>query len=422
MAAAPVLTIHRSAQEIGGNCIEIEFEGHRLLLDAGSPLAGDRAADPRAAIPRTLNTSASIAGLVISHPHQDHCGLLRSLPASWPVWCGAAAEVLIRMTASLSGTVLQQRFKSYRAHETFAAGPFSITPYLTDHSAFDAHMLLVDCAGKRVLYSGDFRRVGRKSVLVDRLMNQPPPDIDVLLLEGTTLGRAEAFPTESELEEEFVSLFRRTPGRVFVTWSAQNIDRTVTIYRACKRADRTLLLDLYTIDVLERLSALRDSLPRLGWPNVRAVVTSSMKRLYENPGRMNSPAFVERCARSGGAIGAARLIEARDSVVMLRPSLLRDFTNKGVVVETDDAWVFSMWSGYLKTPEYEEVRRTFESAGATFAQIHTSGHASRDDLEEFARRIAPRHLVPIHSFNWDEHIDGFSNVRSLRDGEPFAIP
>ena len=166
MAVAPVLTIHRSAQEIGGNCIEIEFEGHRLLLDAGSPLAGDRAADPRAAIPRTLNTSASIAGLVISHPHQDHCGLLRSLPASWPIWCGAAAEVLIRMTASLSGAALQQRFRSYRAHETFAAGPFAITPYLTDHSAFDAHMLLVDCAGKRVLYSGDFRRVGRKSVLV----------------------------------------------------------------------------------------------------------------------------------------------------------------------------------------------------------------------------------------------------------------
>lgn len=34
-----------------------------------------------------------------------------------------------------------------------------------------------------------------------------------------------------------------------MTWSAQNIDRTVTSYRACKRADRTLVLDLYTIDV-----------------------------------------------------------------------------------------------------------------------------------------------------------------------------
>ena len=46
--------------------------------------------------------------------------------------------------------------------------------------------------------------------------------------------------------------------------------------------------------VLERLSAYCDSLPRLGWPNLRAVVTSSMKRLSENPDRINAPAFVER--------------------------------------------------------------------------------------------------------------------------------
>src|SRR5690606_23963055 len=108
----------------------------------------------------------------------------------------------------------------------FAVGPFTITPYLTDHSAFDAHMLLVDVGGKRILYTGDFRRVGRKAVLVDRFLASPPKGVDVLLIEGTTLGRAEPFPTESELEERFVELFEGTSGRVFVTWSAQNIDRT----------------------------------------------------------------------------------------------------------------------------------------------------------------------------------------------------
>jgi len=418
----PVLTIHRAADEIGGNCIEIAYDGHRLLLDAGSPLTADGATDPTQTIPQTLNTSAPVDALVISHPHQDHCGLLRVLPASWPVWCGAAAETLIRLTVALSGAAIQQEIRNYRAHSAFTAGPFSITPYLTDHSAFDAHMLLVDCAGKRLLYSGDFRRVGRKSVLVDRMMKAPPADVDVLLLEGTTLGRAEAFPTEADLEDEFIALFRRTAGRVFVTWSAQNIDRTVTIYRACKRTGRTLLLDLYTVDVLERLSTLYDTLPHLGWPNIRTVVTSSMKRMYESPERINAPAFVERCAKSGNAMGAAKLQEDRDVVVMLRPSLFRDFESKGVTIDRDDAWVFSMWSGYLKTPEYNRLRQAFESAGATFGHIHTSGHASRDDLEEFARRIAPRRLVPIHSFTWDQHLDGFSNVCRLRDGEPFAIP
>ena len=59
-----------------------------------------------------------------------------------------------------------------------------MTPLLTDHSAFDAYMLLVDVDGRRILYSGDFRRHGRKGSLVDRLMADPPPHIDVLLLEG----------------------------------------------------------------------------------------------------------------------------------------------------------------------------------------------------------------------------------------------
>src|SRR5206468_536854 len=107
-------------------------------------------------------------------------------------------------------------------------------------------------------------------------------------------------------------------------------------------------------------------------------ITSSMKRLYESPGRMNSPALVERCAKSGLAMGAAKLQSFLEGVVMLRPNLLRDFTRKGMTIGRGDMWVFSMWSGYLRTAEYEDVRHAFESASATCATIHTSGHASPD--------------------------------------------
>ena len=420
--SAPVLTIHRSASEIGGNCIEIACDGQRILLDAGSPLWADASFAAADLLPKTLNTSQPMDALVISHPHQDHFGLLRLLPDDWPVWSGAPTEVLIRMTASLAGHSIRQTFQNFTSRSVFKVGPFSITPYLTDHSAFDAHMLLVECANRRILYSGDFRRTGRKAALVDQILRSPPKDIDVLLLEGTTLGRTESFPTEADLEEQFVALFRDTPGRVYVTWSAQNIDRTVTIYRACKRAGRTLILDLYTVDVLERLSALHRSLPRLGWPNISAVVTSSMKRLYENPKRLNDPAFVSRTATSGHATSAAKLSSIPNSVTMLRPSLFRDFLQKGLSLEPRDAWVFSMWSGYLQTAEYQETRRLFDAAGATFSQIHTSGHASTGDLEKFAHRIAPRHLVPIHSFDWDAHLSRFPNGQRLRDGEAFPIP
>ena len=103
-------------------------------------------------------------------------------------------------------------------------------------------------------------------------MAHPPADIDVLLTEGTNLGSDKPVKTESELEDDFVGFFERTRGCVLVAWSGQNIDRTVTLYRAAKRTGRTLAIDLYTADVLDRISE-GTRLPRAGWPNLKVIVT-----------------------------------------------------------------------------------------------------------------------------------------------------
>jgi ribonuclease J len=417
----PQLVVHRSTQHIGGNCIEIAYRGHRIILDAGSTLDGTP--QDTDAIPASLDTSSPVDAVIVSHPHQDHYGLLRALPDSWPVWCGAPTEVLMRLTTALTGGTLPQQVRTYSTSKSFAVGPFTITPFLIDHSAFDAHMLLVEVGGRKVLYSGDFRRTGRKAALVSRMIASPPRNVDVLLLEGTTLSRSEDFPTERDLETQFITTLREIPGRVFVTWSAQNIDRTVTIYRACKQTGRTLLVDLYTVDVMEQLGVHSNTLPQMGWPHLRGLVTSGIKRLYERPDRINRPAFIDRCCASGNAFSASKIESGpRRNVVILRPSLFRDYTNKGLMLTSDDCWVFSMWSGYLDQPEYGTIRSAFDKAGARFTTIHTSGHASKKDLQEFSSSINARHLVPIHGLDWDQHFDSFANVKRLQDGEAFEIP
>lgn len=414
----PSLTVHRATREIGGNCIELAHGGRRLILDVGSPLDPPQDADTAALVPSTLDTTRPVDGVVVSHPHQDHYGLLSALPKDWPVYSGAPTEALIRVTAALGGGRIEHGFHHYRSFEPFTAGPFAVTPLLTDHSAFDAHMLLVEVGDQRILYSGDFRRTGRKSILVDRMLERPPADVDVLLMEGTTLGRSGGYPTELELELEFAKCFNRTAGRVFVSWSSQNIDRTVTIFRACKRAGRTLVLDPYALDVLDRLASFSQNLPRLGWDGVRAVVTTSVSRLYENQDRLGAPEVIDRIARSGRAFGAARLEESdRRTVIMLRPPLLRDFLRKGVVLASDDAWVFSMWSGYLDRSGYDDVRYAFGGVGVKPEMIHTSGHASKDDLLAFAKAVNPKILVPVHGDVWDDHVQDFPAVRRLGDGE-----
>ena len=94
------LTIHRAAHEIGGNCIEITAKGQRILLDAGRPLDASED-ETNGLVPSTLDMGQPVAGVLLSHPHQDHYGLLDELPASWPVYCGKAAESLIRLTSGI---------------------------------------------------------------------------------------------------------------------------------------------------------------------------------------------------------------------------------------------------------------------------------------------------------------------------------
>src|SRR5580704_555251 len=157
-------------------------------------------------------------------------------------------------------------------------------------------------------------------------MAAPPENIDVLLMEGTNLASDKSCVTESDLEEEFVELYRSTPGRVFVAWSAQNVDRTVTLYRACLKAGRTLVVDLYTAEVMEALAEF-GNLPRPGWNNLRVVITSAFVRMYRRIGRKS---FVERMVPHG--IAAAKLTETPQKwVVLVRPSLIRDYAPSGIV-------------------------------------------------------------------------------------------
>ena len=165
-------------------------------------------------------------------------------------------------TVPAPGPVLEDR-------RTFTWGPFTITPYLVDHSAFDAYAFLVEADGRRVFYSGDFRAHGRKGRLFDQLLGAPPKDLDVLLMEASSLGRLgleTTFETEDALELRFAESFQTTPGLAMVQASAQNIDRIVTIFRAAKRSRRRLVLDLYPAAILEATG--KDSIPQSDWPQV----------------------------------------------------------------------------------------------------------------------------------------------------------
>ncbi len=85
--------IHRGTQEIGGSCVEIESQGKRLLVDFGLPL--DVKENINQYVPSISGldgSDPSLLGVLISHPHLDHYGLLAQISPAVPIGMGAAAR------------------------------------------------------------------------------------------------------------------------------------------------------------------------------------------------------------------------------------------------------------------------------------------------------------------------------------------
>ena len=413
--------IHRGTKEIGGTCIEIEAQGRRIALDVGLPL--DAPQDEKfqksllPEVPGFRDADDTLLAVLVSHPHMDHYGLARHVRPGVPVYVGEDAHRIMRAASPWvpNGYAFDQ--PSFLHHEEqVQIGPFRITPYLVDHSAFDAYSLLVEADGKRIFYSGDFRARGRKPRLFKKMIRHPPANIDVLLMEGTTIGRAhttEGFPTEWDLEREFIRVFQETEGIHFVWASAQNIDRMVTIFRAAKQTGRVLIVDLYAAVVLEATGNAR--IPQSHWPEVMVYVPQPQRVQIKNAGL-----FADRDRHHRQRIYREQLSGLSNRAVMLfRPMMMHD---RDVQAVTEGARLsYSMWSGYLEEESTQKALAWLDARGVPWEAIHTSGHASVADLKRFARALAPRKLVPIHSFQTRRFGEFFDNVVQEDDGTWWAV-
>ena len=351
------LRIHRGAKEIGGTCIEVEAAGKRLALDVGLPLDAPDEAQERLLpeVPGFREPDPGLLGVVISHGHMDHYGLAAHIRADIPVWIGGAAHNILKAARPWvpNGHAFSDpHFLADR--KPFGIGPFRITPYLVDHSAFDAYALMVEAEGKRVFYSGDFRAHGRKAALFD---GAQPAQGHRCAADGRHDARAagtrERFETEDDLEARFAEAFRRTKGLHLVWTSSQNIDRVVTVFRAAKRTGRMLLIDLYTAVVLEATG--RDTIPQSHWDEVKVYIPQSQRVFIKKNGL-----FADRDRHHRFRVYPKALPGLAERAVMLfRPLAMRD---RGVQSVLEGAsFTYSMWEGYLKEDSSQRVLRWLEA-------------------------------------------------------------
>lgn len=391
------ITIHRGTNEIGGSCVEITSITTRILIDIGLPLdpvgssygktmpiqAGGKGLPPSLDFRHT-----KIDAVLISHPHQDHFGLLPMLPENVPIYMSKGCETLIGITTYFNQvSIIPNRKEIIKAWVKIDIGDISITPYLADHSAIDAFSFLIEVDKQRIFYTGDLRAHGRKKILFDTLLAHPPENIDYLILEGTMLGRAGVLcQDETEIEEEMVHLFKREPELFLINCSSQNIDRLVSLFRACVRSERKMVIDPYTAYILEEIHKVHETVPNWNWNNVAVFFTPNShtnllakdKSLYK---------FIS------AKITLDEIQKERNCLVFKMNRKNRDIL-KNTKMLHGARLIWSVWSEYYKA---EEAFWQKQNISPVF--LHTSGHAHTVDLQRLVIALNPGAIIPIHTFH-----------------------
>jgi len=428
------LMIHRGTKEIGGSCVELKTASSRILIDFGIPLVtrDHKPFDANLLKGKTVqelkdqgvlpdikglykNEKADLNGILISHSHLDHYGFLQYVNPEVPIYLSQGAEQLINISNIFVPTKVGKLNTNIVSHKKpFKLGDFTITPFLVDHSAFDALAFLIEAEGKRLFYSGDFRAHGRKAKLFKQMIKYPPRNIDCLLMEGSALGRDDAqYKTEKDVESRFVKILKERKNITFLFASSQNIDRIVSAYRACLKTDSIFVIDLYTAYILDKLKQVSEHIPQYNWKNVRVKFLNAHAKALEQASHKNLLYTYNKRKIELTEISSQKnriLMLARDNSVF--PLIL-----KGIKGVADGTIAYSMWDGYLT----KEFRAFCKDKGLTLEYVHTSGHANLDDLKAFSSAINAKMLVPIHTFEPNSYSNNFSNVKILNDGESLDL-
>ena len=426
------LTIHRGAKEIGGTCIELCSGKTRIILDYGMPLGGP--GEKEAVTPQLFDIPGLykgqeplVDGILVSHSHKDHIGLLNYVNPAIPVHLSSGVNKLIDVlnVFTRKDNIIISNPHIVEHKKSFEVGGFKITPYLVDHSGFDAMSYLIEekATGKQLFYTGDFRATGWKRALFERFIKNPPKNVNYLLMEGTMIDRqAGKYAGEQAVSDAVEKVLKGSKNNVVLAYcSGQNIDRIVAFYKAARSAKTKLIIDPYIAAVLHVLRNERNTIPQMDWKDIRVLVGDyfGKRDIYVNKIAASKLKYLVRDI--GKHKINAREIGKEKCLVVMRDTMIPVISRipgiKGA------ALIYSQWEGYIRDKEKSFKFWGFvDRNGLKVDHIHTSGHAVISTLKRLAAALKPKNIIPVHTERPEKYKDIFGkNVILVKDGEPLEL-
>lgn len=372
--------------EIGLNVYLYGLQNRWMMVDLGLTFADERLPGAEIVLPDLSFIESErerLAGLVITHAHEDHLG---AVPYLWPrlrcpIYCTAFAAAVLRRKLQDAGIETGGLLRVVAPGEPFEVGPFGCRFVRVTHSVPEANALAIECEQGRVLHTGDWKLdpaplVGEPTD-GDALEAFGEKGVMALVCDSTNVLSPGTSGSEAEVRDSLIELVAAQPNRVVVTTFASNLARLETAIVAGHAAGRQVfvvgrsmrrMLDAAReVGYLQHLPPLSDERDAASLPRHRVMLL---------------------CTGSQGESRAAlsRVAAGQHPRVRLEPGDTVIFSAK--IIPGNERTLFNLHN--------QLVASGVEVITEEDHFVHVSGHPCRDELEQMYRWIRPRIAVPVH--------------------------
>ncbi len=374
------------AGEIGMNLNLYGHNGQWLMVDFGITFGDDTTPGVDVITPDPTfiaERKDELAGLVLTHAHEDHLG---AVPYLWPrVECPIYATPF---TASVLRRKLAETSFGDRVeiHEVplsgrFSVGPFEVELITITHSIPEPNAVVLRTTAGGVMHTGDWKLdpdpVVGLSTDEKRLMEVGEEGVLAMVCDSTNVFVDGVSGSEGDVRENLEALVRRLDGRVAVACFASNVARLETIARVGAATGRDVAL------VGRSLWRIYESARENGYlTDIRPFITE------KDVGYLPSERVLIICTGSQGEPRAAltRIANGDHPDVDLDPGDAVIFSSR--IIPGNEKAIGRLHNRLIE--------RGIEVVTASDEHIHVSGHPARDELLQMYRWIRPQIAVPVH--------------------------
>ena len=376
-----------NGNQIGGCITVISTKQAKIMIDFGKNLPGSKTQDYEMDWERE-----QVDAVFFTHYHGDHVGRFKEIPKHIPLYMGEVARLVMNTIAEhIKDTEALEILKDRtRVHEVIAnqiiyIEDIKITPYMVDHSAYDAYMYLIETPDKTILHTGDFRGHGYRGkallpMIKKYICKNGEREIDVLITEGTMMSRlGEKIYSEADMKKDAAKLFQKHKY-VFLICSSTNVDSLATFYQEAKKQRIKMYGNSYVYEQL------------VNYRNTAGKKSDLYKFEYVYP--------VHFQKLINGKITQEEMMRKQGFLIVIKPE---EGYHKWIekFADLNPVLVYSMWNGYLN-PKQDAFNSSWKQFMDRYKEItidmHTSGHAEVELLEEVIRTVNPKEsIMPIHT-------------------------